>query len=124
MGGLKRRDATPKRPHHIALGQGELFAVAGLYESWRSPDGKDLDSVTLLTRAACRSLRGLHHRMPVVVAPDGYAGWLDPEVEGDERTLAAIDPSYGEGLSPRPVAYRVNAVAHDDALFSEEINDG
>ena len=113
--GPKRRGGAAKRPHYIQLAQGELFAVAGLYDSWRSPDGQDLESVTLLTRAACESLRGLHHRMPVVVAPGGYSAWLDVDVEGDERTLKAIDPERGRGLRPRPVSYRVNSVAHDDA---------
>ena len=106
---------TRKRPHHVALEQGELFAVAGLYEHWRGPDGGEIQSVTLLTQAACEGLRGLHHRMPVVVDATSYAAWLDPECEDGEDALGRIGHATGERLKARPVSYRVNDVRHDDA---------
>ncbi len=116
MDGFYEWKAHPKRkrPHHIALRQGLLFAVAGLHEHWRGPDGSEIASVTLLTQAAREGLRGLHHRMPVVVDPQSYAGWLDPGCEDGEEALGRIGHATGETLEPRPVSYRVNDVRHDD----------
>lgn len=104
-----------KRPHHITLAEGGLFAVAGLHEHWRGADGHEIASVTLLTQAACEGLRGLHHRMPVVVDPASYAAWLDPACEDGDQALARIGHETGERLAARPVSYRVNEVRHDDA---------
>jgi putative SOS response-associated peptidase YedK len=106
---------TPKRPHHITVGQGELFSVAGLYEHWRGPDGRTIESVTLLTQAARESMRGLHHRMPVIVDPDHYDAWLDADCEDGEVALGRTGQVQGDRLEVRPVSFRVNQVRHDDA---------
>jgi putative SOS response-associated peptidase YedK len=61
-----------------------LFAVAGLWESWRDPqDGTLLHSFTLLTvNADGHALMGRMHRpgeekrMPVLIAEQDYRGWL------------------------------------------------
>lgn len=105
----------PKRPHHVTIGQGELFSVAGLYEHWRGPDGNSIESVTLLTGAAGDSMRGLHHRMPVIVDSDHYDAWLDPGCEDGEIALGRTGAVQTARLEARPVSFHVNAVRHDDA---------
>jgi len=102
-----------KRPHHVRLAQGELFAVAGLYEDWRGPGGEALSSVTLLTQAASPGLRALHPRMPVVVPLGAYTAWLDPDDVEGAAALAAIDPALGRTLTVREVSDHVNDARHD-----------
>src|SRR2546426_6202108 len=56
-----------------------LFGLAGLWERWFDPDsGEPVDTYTIVTTAAHERLVELHDRMPVLVAPDRYASWLDP----------------------------------------------
>lgn len=103
-----KTEGRRKRPHLVRLGQGELFSVGGLYEHWRSPEGEVLESVTLLTQPANESLRSLHHRMPVVIAPDGYEAWLDREVLEGDVALRSVDPALGTALETRAVGDRVS----------------
>ena len=55
-----------------------LFALAGLWERWIDP-GSDraVETYTIVTTVADETLASLHDRMPVIVAPDRYADWLD-----------------------------------------------
>ena len=87
--------ATPagKIPHTIARADGEMLVAAGLWEGWRDPDGEVLRSFTILTTAACPALQALHDRMPVVLEPADWPGWLG-EVEADVALL--MRPSQAE----------------------------
>ena len=73
-----------------------------------------MDSFTLLTRPARGAVAALHDRMPLIVDPSGYAGWLDPDAPDPAALLAALPQQVGAGLVARPVSTRVNDVRHDD----------
>jgi putative SOS response-associated peptidase YedK len=103
-----------RRPHHIALADGGLFAIAGLYERWIGPGGEAVDTFTLLTRPAQGAVAALHDRMPLIVDPPGYAAWLDRAAADPAALLAGLPEALGPRLVTRPVDTRVNDVHHDD----------
>ena len=105
----------PKQPYRISLlGEG-VFAFAGLWEHWRNPvDGTPVESCTIVTTAANDTLKPIHHRMPVILAPAAYEAWLDGETAlEDLQTL--LRPYPGEAMTYHPISTRVNKVANDDA---------
>jgi putative SOS response-associated peptidase YedK len=106
--------ARARRPFHIALPSGALFAIAGLYERWHGPGSEVVDSFTLLTRPARGVVATLHDRMPLIVDPPGYVGWLDPSAPDPAGLLRALPEALGGALVARPVSTRVNDVRHDD----------
>jgi putative SOS response-associated peptidase YedK len=106
--------ARARRPFHIALPDGGLFGIAGLYERWRGPGGEVVDSFTLLTRAARGAVAALHDRMPLILDPPGYAAWLDPTAPDPAALLATLPEEVGAALVARPVSTRVNDVRNDD----------
>lgn len=65
-----------KQPYHFSLRDEQHFAFAGLWERWQSPNGKPLDTCTILTTAANQVLAPIHDRMPVILHPDDYELWL------------------------------------------------
>jgi len=69
-----------KQPYCFEVGEGEVFAFAGLWDEWRSPDGEIIESCTILTTGPNSVVADLHDRMPVIVTPDKYDVWLDPDV--------------------------------------------
>jgi len=106
--------ARARRPFHLALPGGALFAIAGLYERWHGPGAEVVDSFTLLTRPARGAVATLHDRMPLLVDPPGYAAWLDPTAPDPAALLAALPEALGADLVARPVSTRVNDVRNDD----------
>ena len=101
-----------KQPVHVGMKDGALFGMAGLYERWRSEQGEILDTCTIVTTEANERLRSVHDRMPLIVAPEQYARWLDPALS-DAGDLIVPFPS--EAMAYYPVSARVNNVHHDDA---------
>ena len=108
-----------RRPHHVRLVTGELFGMAGLFESWKSPEGESVGSCTLLTTAASPAMSPLHDRMPILVDPEHYRKWLDPDLQEPDAILSLTRSSISEGLVFHPVSFRVNNPRNDDSACIE-----
>ena len=52
-------------PHYIRLHGGDLRAMAGLWESWKSPTGELIEACAILTTTANNLVKNIHGRMPV-----------------------------------------------------------
>lgn len=64
----------------ITLKDEPLFALAGLWESWRdAASAEPVHTYAIVTTRANAALAHLHDRMPVIVAPADYGRWLDPD---------------------------------------------
>lgn len=73
-----RKSSTRKQPVRIRLKSDELFAFAGLWEHWQSPEGTELETYTIVTTSANELIRPLHERMPVILPESAWSEWLDP----------------------------------------------
>ena len=79
----KKDTKGPSTPYRFTLKNNKPFAFAGLWESWRNPEGGELKSCTIITCAANEMALSIHNRMPVILPREKYWGWLeetDPEV--------------------------------------------
>ena len=83
-------DTGQRQPFFITLPDQKLFAFAGLWETWQNKDGQDAiyKSCTIITTRASQSFSMIHHRMPVILKPQVYKQWLDPE---NQNTVKLID---------------------------------
>jgi putative SOS response-associated peptidase YedK len=103
-------------PHWITREDGEPFAFAGLWASWR-PAGdapvEPLRSCAIVTTAATGAIRDLHDRMPVILPPGVEPTWLDPSTPvKDLHELLNAAPVTD--LAARPVSRAVNDARHDE----------
>jgi putative SOS response-associated peptidase YedK len=103
-----------KRPFFIRPRDGALIAFAGLAETWIGPNGEELDTVAIVTTAAYGGLASLHSRVPVTIAPEDYARWLDGNAADAGEVMPLLRaPADGEYIW-HEVSTRVNRVANDD----------
>ncbi len=58
-----------KQPYCFEVNRGELFAFAGLWESWNDPNGKALQTCSILTTTPNAVTVPVHERMPVILDP-------------------------------------------------------
>ncbi len=104
-----------KQPYRIARADGAVFAFAGLWERWQEPGAGVLESCTIVTTMASPELRPIHARMPVILAPEAYAPWLEADAKRDADRLAALmAPRPTPELTATRVSTRVNNVRNDD----------
>ncbi|TAL10405.1 MAG: SOS response-associated peptidase, partial [Nitrospirae bacterium] len=104
-----------KQPYYIRLRDGRPFAFAGLWERWAGPDGTLVDSCAILTTEPNASLKSIHDRMPVILAPPDYDQWLDPAVRQAQLLQPLLRPYPPEDMTACAISFRVNDPAHDDA---------
>ncbi len=97
-----------KQPWFIHLESDAPFAIAGLWERWKSAQGEVVESCTLITTEANESLKPIHHRMPVILAPEAWDAWLDPGPAPAGALAALLRPDAGAGLAAHPVERLVN----------------
>jgi len=67
-----------KTPYRIGRADQGILALAGLWSRWTPPDGKEVQSFTIITTSPNNTLRTLHDRMPVILSRTNYDKWLDP----------------------------------------------
>ena len=103
-----------KQPYVIGLEQDGPFAFAGLWESWKGPEGDRIESCTIITTTANEKLSAIHHRMPVILAPADYEAWLGGDGEDTAALLALLRPYPEEDMRARPISRHVNNVRNDD----------
>lgn len=105
-----------KQPMFITLRDKKAFAFAGLWENWGP---KDLEtpykSCAIITTAACKAVRDIHHRMPVIIKPEAYEFWLNPENQDVNGLKKILDTELLTDLVSHPVSKQVNSTQNNDA---------
>ena len=107
--GADRR--APKEAFHITRTGGGAFAFAGLWSIWRDERSK-LRSCAILTTAANSAIAPLHDRMPVILAPETEAAWLDPSTPRTQL-IELLAPLPASETVLRPVGPAVNDARYD-----------
>ena len=102
-----------KQPFYIRMEDESPFAFAGLWESWRN--GREIRSCTIITTAPNELAASIHNRMPVILHPEDYDMWLDPDFDEREPLTSLLKPFPAEAMEAYPVSRRVNKPANNDA---------
>jgi putative SOS response-associated peptidase YedK len=98
-------------PYYFYSSREKPFAFAGLWEVWRSPEGEDLRSCTILTTQANGVVAPVHERMPVILSAEGMGAWLSP---GSAASLMALMlPCPDDDLAAHRVSRLVNSPDRD-----------
>ncbi|MNZ94383.1 putative SOS response-associated peptidase YedK [compost metagenome] len=110
-----RRTDNGKQPMRIMLKSRALFSMAGLYETWLSPEGVKINSCTILTTTPNKLMAPIHDRMPVILKPEEEQLWLDRAITDTERIMPILRPYESDELDAYPVSPSVGSVRNDDA---------
>ena len=108
-----KRDGRKRTPMRISLESGELFGFAGLWESWKSPEGRRIQSCTIVTTEANEFLAPIHNRMPVILSQDAEPMWLDPDVQDTDALSELLKPYPSDLMKAYEVSSVVNSAAND-----------
>ncbi len=120
------RTRRRKQPFYLHPADGDVLALAGLYEFWKDPTkaaddpSRWLVSVTIVTRPADPRFAAIHDRQPLLLRPEDWDAWLDPAV-GADGARALLD-APGPELVATPVSTAVNAVEHDGPELLEPVD--
>ena len=106
-------DRKNKTPYFIHMQDRQPFAIAGLWDSWESPDGSSIKTCTIITTTPNELMENIHDRMPVILHSRDYAKWLDPAPQTPESLQPLIKPFSADAMSAYPVSTLVNKASND-----------
>jgi putative SOS response-associated peptidase YedK len=126
-----RREGKLKQPFYMTQPDGSSLALAGIWATWRpkdmtdtaaDPDEPPLVTCSILTTDAIGALTDIHDRMPLVLPPDRWQRWLDPDRPEVAELLAPPPLDFVAALELRPVSDKVNSVKHNGPELIERID--
>ena len=99
-----------KQPYYIYNDE-KILPIAGLWTKW-----EDILSFTIITRNAHKSLKSIHHRMPLVLDSDSIDSYLNTDISFDESYT--ISNSH---LKYHKVSRMVNSTANNNKSCIDSI---
>ena len=106
-----KRTSSRSIPYYIHHPEKKLLPMAGLWDIWKNPSGKNIFSYTVITTIPALNLAEIHHRMPVILEQAEFNAWLDPEKTPQTELFR---PEHAPRMKARPVSLRVNSPRNDD----------
>jgi putative SOS response-associated peptidase YedK len=110
-----------KTPHYIYMKDKKVFAFAGLWEEWHSPDGSIIKSATIITTMPNEKLKLIHRRMPVIVKPEYYDLWLANEHKQYKELEHIFKAIPDNEIEFHAVSRLVNSPANDSSQCIQKI---
>lgn len=108
------RRGKNRQPWHIRRADGAPLALAGLWEQWQEEGGAlRIESAAILTTAASGRVAELHHRMPVILEPEDFEGWLDLGGTSEQTLRGLLQPAAPGILEMIPVSSYVNKTGNE-----------
>lgn len=109
-----KRTENRKVPMRIKMKNNELFAMAGLWESWTSPSGVLVYTCTILTTEPNDLMSTIHDRMPVILKHADEQKWLNPEVKSIDELKTFMIPLENGLLEAYEVSDKVNSPKNNE----------
>lgn len=116
-----KRTAGSKQPFCFEVNYGELFAFAGIWDSWNNPDRQWIKTFSILTTTPNAVTAAVYDRMPVILDPGSYDLWLDPRMQNVAAISELLKPHEARLMWCYPVSSRLNHVTNDDADCSRRV---
>ena len=102
-----------KAPYYIRLKSKEPFGFAGLWSSWRNPNGSEIRSCAIITGEPNELMRSIHNRMPVILSREKREFWLDPSNHDTNGLMALLEPYPAAEMETYSVSKSVNSPGND-----------
>jgi putative SOS response-associated peptidase YedK len=111
-----RAERGKKQPYQFRLEQ-RVFAFAGLWSRWTSPDGELVESFAIVTTAPSTKAAEYHDRMPLVLPPELYDDWLDRDNDG----AAVLSEACARSLRLPLEVYPSNPIGNNSRFEGPEV---
>lgn len=103
-----------KVPYFIHPKDMDLYAFAGIWDTWKSEDGQEIKTYSIMTTEPNMEMKAIHNRMPVILHREEEASWLEPSNDEPEKLGKLLFPFEDNGLEIYEVSRAVNNPSHND----------
>jgi putative SOS response-associated peptidase YedK len=118
-----KRVGSYKQPFHFGMKDDSLFAFAGIWDTWKSPEGTTIESCAILTTTPNELLVDVHDRMPVILHPNHYHAWLNAPALKSHHLAHMLAPFDAALMRRFSVSSLVNDVQNDAPECATEVTE-
>ena len=119
----QKKKEGPKQPYYIHMKDKKPFALAGIWDIWKNPDGGKIESCSILTTEPNEVVKPIHKRMPVIVEPKKFDTWLNTSKENLDEAQALLKPYDAKVMEAYPVNLYVNSPSNKGEKCIEEFQE-
>lgn len=109
-----------KIPYYIHVKNSQSFAFAGIWDSWKDAEYKELITYSIVTCPPNDLMQNIHTRMPVILARDAYQEWADPDTSSTALRQLMV-PYDSRQMEAFQISTKVNSTAHDSPDIIEKV---
>jgi putative SOS response-associated peptidase YedK len=103
-----------KTPYLIHPKDEDLYAFAGIWDTWKSEDGHEIKTYSIMTSDPNKEMKAIHTRMPVILHHEDETAWLKPSNDTQETLEKLLFPSEDNRLEIYEVSRDVNNVRNNN----------
>jgi len=102
----KMAGSKVKIPYRIFIPGQPVFSMAGIWETWKNPDGEIIRSFSIVTISPNELMAEIHDRMPVILSKEDGKIWLESK---DPKSLKELIKPFPAKLMD---AYRISTLVN------------
>ncbi|MGE7184961.1 SOS response-associated peptidase [Peribacillus sp. NPDC006672] len=116
-----KKEPERKIPMRIKLKNHAPFGMAGLWESWKSPEGINIYSCSVITTVPNELVASIHDRMPVILKPEDEKNWLNPSINDPAYLQQYLKSFDSEQMEAFEVSTDVNSTKNNSPNLIQQI---
>lgn len=101
-----------KQPMYLRKRNGEPFMFGGLWDRWKAPDGREVESFSIVTVEPNELAAKIHNRMPLMLDGDNGLTWVNRQSTPDQISRL-LTPYPAERMECLPVSTIVSSPKYD-----------
>lgn len=118
-----KMQAGGKQPYFIHPKDDDLFAFAGIWNTWKDEDNQEIKTYSIMTTEPNKEMSAIHNRMPVILHQDDESSWLSASNDNDRSAIEALLRPYEDnGLKMYEVSRDVNVTRNNDQKLIYPLN--
>ncbi|NOY49772.1 MAG: SOS response-associated peptidase [Chlorobi bacterium] len=113
-----KKEGKQKTPFRIFVETEEIFAMAGIWETWKDSEDKVLNTFAIITTEPNSLMKKIHKRMPAILNKNDELAWLFENDTDYLKTL--LSPFDANKMRAYTISNKVNSPANNEASIIEE----
>jgi|WetSurMetagenome_2_1015567.scaffolds.fasta_scaffold00814_17 putative SOS response-associated peptidase YedK len=103
-----KKSGARKYPMYFRMKNQDIFGIAGLFDTWRAPDGRIVRSFSIITTRPNSLVLPCHDRMPAILKRKDEKKWLTPGYAINDELATMLSPYPSDEMETYRVTKRVN----------------
>jgi putative SOS response-associated peptidase YedK len=118
---LREGGKIVRKPYLFRRADKNPMGLAGLWETYLSADGSEIDTACILTTEANGATVAVHDRMPAIIKPKDFADWLDGDRVSATEAAALLKPAADDALDFFEIGPEINKATSEGAALQSPL---